>query len=637
MRHLPAAPAGRFWLAVVFLFASVAVRAADAPAPAPPPPTVLASDTGWHTFPWGYDPYKGLEGSERRVDFETAGVNYALGYTAVTDASLGDKAAWTQLSLGGLYAEMRSTNWYGNGFHALEIDGQPVVERRLAHFALLDQGRQGLMELLWELPNCRVRLRYLVPPEGKYFLTQWLIEPKAGAEPIKSVRLRLSCYPGEFTHPTIAGPGDRIITTALRDYPQGSKPDLDPAQESWIFYADKVMDRAKQVTLPKTGRSVKGCAGLNYLPVPGLKVHLDVTDYEVGTTLDYPPDTRDLRLAFWEMPTKTNAEGLQQMRDSAAAVRTVLEQATFLPLSLSDLNHAREQQALADLIAQTRQPSPALQNTLHNLAATVAQVKARMSEASDRPITVEEYAATLGEEYAWEKARLQRLARPALRVLHLRGLFHAAGGVDAALQLLGPAVEQVKVGSIATNERQTTSLDYVPGTVEEMAQFNVVILDDVDPLALGGTGQTLLRSLLQHGGGLLLTGGFYAYGNSHVKGTELAPVWPVVVKAPFDLLPVTPPATLVAAGKSPLTAGLAWSQKPVVLWRHDLAPVPGAQVLVTAGGKPFLVTTAAPTVRVAAVLAGPMGTPPPGALPYWQWKDWPALLARTIQWLGETK
>jgi uncharacterized membrane protein len=605
-------------------------------APPPAPPAVRASDSGWTHRPWwGDDPYKGEDLSERQIDFLTAGVNYSLGYFGVTGPKLGDKAWFVGLRLGGPYAENRSPNWYGNGFQSLEIDGQAVTERKLAGFTLLDTGRQGLMEMVWDLPTYRVRLRYLVPPEGKYFLEQWLLEPAPGAAPLKSLRLRLSCFPGEFTTASIAGPGDRIITTAQRDYPQGSHPDLDPAQEWWVLYADKVMDRAKQVVLPKTGRFVKGCGGLDYLPVPGMKVHLDITDYEVATYLDYPPDTRDLRLAFWEMPTKTNAEALEMMRSSAAEVRARLEQTTFLPTVLLDLNHAREKEALADLAAQTHQPVTPVEKTLDELGVLVAQLKAGQGEAGAQPITAEERALALADDYTWEKARLQRLARPGLRVLDLQGLFHYAGGVEAALALLGPQVEQVQVGTIHSNERQTTSLSYVPGTAEEMGQYNVVILDDVDPLALGGTGQTLLRALLRHGGGLLITGGFYSYGNAHVRGTDLEPFWPVVIKGPFDLLPVTPPAGLAAAGKSPLTAGLSWDKPPVVLWRQALEPVPGARVVVTAGGKAFLVTNALPTGRVAAVLGSPLGIAPGGSLAYWEWKDWPTLLARTIKWLGK--
>ena len=621
-------------LAFLLLAAAAVWPAGGAPAP-PAPPAVAANDTGWSHRPWWVDDqYKGEDALARQVDFLTAGVNYSFGYTGVTGPKLGDKAWWGSLRIGSPYTEGRTPNWYVNGFQNLEIDGQAVLDRKLARFALLDSGRQGLLELVWDFPTYRLRLRYLVPPEGKYFLEQWLIETRPGAPAFKSIRLRLACYPGEFTRP-LGVPGARIVTTALRDYPQATNPTLDPAQEWWALYADQGLDRARQVVLPKTGRYVHGCAGLDYLPVPGMKARLEITDYEVATYLEYPPETRDLRLALWEMPTKTNAEALQQLRDSAPAVRAALEQASFLPTTLADLNHAREKQALVDLAEQTHQPVAAVQKTLDDLGELAVQIQAHQGEAAAQPITAEERALALADDYTWEKARLQRLARPGLRVLDLRGLFHYAGGVDAALQLLGPQVEQVTVGTTRTNERQTTSLDALPGTAAEMGQYNVVILDDVDPLALGGTGQTLVRSLLQHGGGLLLTGGFYAYGNSHVKGTDLEPFWPVTVSAPFDLLSSTPPAVLAPAGKSPLTAGLSWDKHPAVLWRQALPARPDAQVLITAGGQPFLVVRSTPTGRQAAVLAAPLGVPPEGSLAYQDWKDWPVLLARLIKWLAQ--
>ncbi len=138
-------PLRTIWLLLVLLLVSYA-EAADLPS------QVLAYDSGWHHSAWPYDPHKGLEGGERHVDFQTAGVNYAFGYNAVTDAKLGDKAGSVGLTLNGLHSEMRSVNWYGNGFQSLGIAKGDMVmlvlKRRYEFwFALLALHRIGAVAI----------------------------------------------------------------------------------------------------------------------------------------------------------------------------------------------------------------------------------------------------------------------------------------------------------------------------------------------------------------------------------------------------------------------------------------------------------------------------------------------------------
>ena len=59
---------------------------------------------------------------------------------------------------------------------------------------------------------------------------------------------------------------------------------------------------------------------------------------------------------------------------------------------------------------------------------------------------------------------------------------------------------------------------------------------------------------------------------------------------------------------------------------------PEAQVLVAAGDVPLVVEGPAGKGRVVVFLNAVLGEKSPGAagVPFWQWKDWPALMAAVL-------
>ncbi len=175
-----------------------------------------------------------------------------------------------------------------------------------------------------------------------------------------------------------------------------------------------------------------------------------------------------------------------------------------------------------------------------------------------------------------------------------------------------------------------------PDTAEDLLANHVLVVCNINAKAFTPSQQKLLQGFVQNGGGLLFLGGRFAFG-SQWTNTPLAEIAPVdFVKQGFDLtndvqgLPLT--AGPDRLGNDP--APLRWAQAPRVFWYHDVKPKAGAQIAVVAGGHPLLIAGTYGKGRVAVFAGSVMGAPPAGALPLWQWDDWPRLMARTVTWLA---
>ena len=171
---------------------------------------------------------------------------------------------------------------------------------------------------------------------------------------------------------------------------------------------------------------------------------------------------------------------------------------------------------------------------------------------------------------------------------------------------------------------------------------------------------------VKDGGGLLILGGYWTFGSGGGwAGTafdDLSPVasppttslwdwqtqfYPLAGTQPSPFVPalqgrepVTPPpaspsgSPMRPAGSNPLTDGLAWDQKPLVMAACKSGAVkPGATVLVEAEQTPMVVVWHNGKGRVAVVLAQPLGEAPPGSVSFWDWTDWPIFLGRLLHWL----
>ena len=180
------------------------------------------------------------------------------------------------------------------------------------------------------------------------------------------------------------------------------------------------------------------------------------------------------------------------------------------------------------------------------------------------------------------------------------------------------------------------SVPEFPDAAEDLLACHVLVICNVNANAFTPSQQRLIEEFVRHGGGLLLLGGRFAFGGQWAA-SGLADVAPVrCVARGFDLKGIPQGLVLSAGPDRPDGVGSAfrWNQSPRVFWYHEVEPKEAARVTVAAEGRPLLVEGAYEEGRVAVFAGSVMGDPPAESLPFWQWDDWPRLLAAVLKSLA---
>ena len=174
-----------------------------------------------------------------------------------------------------------------------------------------------------------------------------------------------------------------------------------------------------------------------------------------------------------------------------------------------------------------------------------------------------------------------------------------------------------------------------PVDYDLIMKYDAIAAANVNVDGLGLAGKEVLYDYLTHGGSLLVLGGKAAYGARGWRDSKLADLLPVeVAQGKFDIEKIDD-GNLALAEAHRITDGLSVKDKPRVEFLHRARVKKGAEVLLTAGGKPFLVVWEYKGARIACVLGAPYGEDEAGAGPlFFSWDDWPKLMANTLLWLG---
>jgi uncharacterized membrane protein len=236
-----------------------------------------------------------------------------------------------------------------------------------------------------------------------------------------------------------------------------------------------------------------------------------------------------------------------------------------------------------------------------------------------RPAPAYDYAGT-GAPPA--RVRGQRSA------LLLEGLGFERWGLREMLARQGLAIRE----SEFMKRRLATCVRYLPATLQEAQQFDLIVLGAVDAFALSHEGVAILKDYVRSGGSLLVLGGLYSYGGGRFQEFGLDEFLPLRVKRTFDLVqPKDRMAWEPAAWQS--SGGVGTPPAPGrIAWAHDVDAAAEAAVWLRAGAQPLVAVCVAGRGRVAAVAATTLGDEA-GEGAFWQREPWQQTLANLVQWL----
>ena len=323
---------------------------------------------------------------------DTGKVRYGVRYTGCYDESHGEAAGILEGYIG--MPEPASCNWYHSGFLQIAINGTDIGTTRLADMYAGEDGQRGSITMLWNTPQGAVRVRFLGLPDDDRLFCEIGLDP---AVEVTGLQLGLKCYPSFFTS-HYHRDGWRRVTTPTHEAEQGTRLQVQPADDWWLAFTDDVFDPAKEAD------SWGGCAVLfDPEQIAGGSVQLG--SYAVTGSLSVHPDRRNVRLIFWDFNKRPNAEAIKQLRESADESLATLRGMDFTPLTVTSFNLAERSAAVAAELKKVTDPAdfPARFETLQRqLTSLFAEV--RQAKAEGRPIAAETEKAIADNVRTYEKA-----------------------------------------------------------------------------------------------------------------------------------------------------------------------------------------------------------------------------------------
>ena len=225
------------------------------------------------------------------VELATPVASYTLRYDIIDLPDEPGRVAfqkWAPAELGYVplgIASPSMANWYNQGFFIWTFDELNIQDYKAGFRVIREFGDDAMVEYVWDTPKVRAVARFAITSGSDKLLMFGSWEPK---EEIKSVKLRLMCYPATFSKPWV-----RSITTAVRTLSEGSGVPVDPATERWVLFED---------TQP--GRPGDGSAGLLLGDSSVFdSVTLDgIGGYAEYTNISVKPQARKFALGFYESP-----------------------------------------------------------------------------------------------------------------------------------------------------------------------------------------------------------------------------------------------------------------------------------------------------------------------------------------------
>jgi len=253
------------------------------------------------------------------------GDNYGVDYRGGTDTS-DPKKPFTpgkgQFCMG--MPGPVATGWYCYGFLNFTLNGQEASTTKPGSVMVSENGRRAMVDSVWSMDAADVRVRFLGLPGRDFLFCEMTVDPR---QEVKSLDLTMMCYPAYFTGFYGQREQARYVQTPaelIREAEGRKNIRLEPKNNWWLIYGDDNFDVAK------TKESEGPCAML-ILPEDVVSIAIRGLGYDVTTTVSIGPQTRRIRMAFWKMKGRTNAEAIAYFLKNGEALRKELAALDFMP------------------------------------------------------------------------------------------------------------------------------------------------------------------------------------------------------------------------------------------------------------------------------------------------------------------
>lgn len=194
---------------------------------------------------------------------------------------------------------INNPGWYAGGFLDIAVNGVSVKDYK-PEISSENKGSSGVIYYVWDMETTKVKMTLTLQDGADNFSVSYTLEPK---KEITSIQVRAFCIPSSFIQPA-----DRVVITPTRELSNGQEINVETSKEFWLVYGDKKFDRKSD---PKTS---DGPCALLFAPSEPSSVTLRINNYDIVTTLSYPPTTKELNLIFWPSLLKTNEEAVSVLK-----------------------------------------------------------------------------------------------------------------------------------------------------------------------------------------------------------------------------------------------------------------------------------------------------------------------------------
>lgn len=332
---------------------------------------------------------------ERVASFDLGRHSYAISYKAGYDKAKPGRAFPLEGYVG--MPRPSACNWYHSGFLQVLMNGEDVGRRAISSMLVAERGSRGILDMVWHHELGDVRIRFLGLPGRDCLHCEITVEPRG---PLASLTVKVRCYPSFFTswHKRV---GARRIKTPHALIKEGQRAKLPARDHWWAVYYDEVFDVAG-------GEGVGPCA-LLLDPAQASDITFAPGGYAVDTVMSFSPGTRRIRLAFWDLSKRTNAEALAHISRLAPDVRRELHRMDFTPAGVREFDVAAVRTHLEEALR--------LPPVRKQLAGQIAEVRTLLgmhtSDAGASSIAAEERLLQAIDKYRgfiWEVKLAELLA-----------------------------------------------------------------------------------------------------------------------------------------------------------------------------------------------------------------------------------